>query len=149
MLRKDNLKSNILYKYYCKVEDDLEKKWKKKDFYSFLSNKDNIFILSHPKPVGYIKAREINDEMEIISLLVDKNFRKQGVGEGLLNNLIIIALKKQIESIFLEVSVENKTAIGLYNKFNFTKVGIRKNYYLYNKRHIDAHIMKLALFWNF
>ena len=33
---------------------------------------ENIFILSHPKPVGYLKARVIKDEIEIISILIDK-----------------------------------------------------------------------------
>ena len=146
MLRSDAEKNDFLYECYSKVEDDNEKKWEKKDFFTFISNQNNIFILSHPKPVGYLKARVTRDEIEIISILIDKKFRKIGIGKSLLNKLLSIALKKKIKNIFLEVSVENQIAINLYKKFNFIKVGKRKNYYFRNGRHIDADIMKLTLF---
>ena len=146
MLRSDYIKNDSLYEYYCKVEDDYEKKWAKKDFYSFISNQDNIFILSHPKPVGYLKARVVRDEVEIISILIDKKFRNIGIGKSLLNKLLNIALKKKIQNIFLEVSVENLIAINLYKKFNFIKVGKRKDYYFQNGRYVDANIMRLTLF---
>jgi ribosomal-protein-alanine N-acetyltransferase len=146
MLRSDAIKNNSLYECYCKVEDDYEKKWAKKDFYSFVSNQNNIFILSCPKPAGYLKARATRDEIEIISILIDKKFRKIGMGNSLLNRLLNIALKKKIQNIFLEVSVENQIAINLYKKFNFTKVGKRENYYFQNGKYIDADIMRLVLF---
>ena len=146
MLRSDAIKNDFLYECYCKVKDDCEKKWEKEDFFSFISNKDNIFILSHPKPVGYLKARVTIDEIEIISILIDKNFRKIGVGKSLLYKILSIALKNKIQNIFLEVSVENQIAINLYKKFDFIKVGKRKNYYFQNGRYIDADIMRLALF---
>ena len=146
MLRNETVKNDYLYECYCKVEDDYEKKWEKKNFYMFISNQNNIFILSHPKPVGYLKARIIRDEIEIISILIDKKFRKTGIGKSLLNELLNIALKKKIQSIFLEVSVENMIAINLYKKFNFVKVGKRKHYYFQNGKYIDADIMKLVLF---
>ena len=148
MLRSNFVKNDTLYKYYCKIEDEdgYEKKWEKKEFCTFISNQDNIFILSHPKPVGYLKARVTRDEMEIISILIDKKFRKMGIGKSLLNKLLNFAFKKKIQNIFLEVSVANIIAINLYKKFNFIKVGKRKNYYFQNGKYIDADIMKLALF---
>ena len=149
MLRSDAAKNDFLYECYSKVEDDNEKKWEKKDFYTFISNQNNIFILSHPKPVGYLKARVIRDEIEIITILIDKKFRKIGIGKSLLNKLLNIALKKKIQNIFLEVSVKNLIAINLYKKFNFIKVGKRKNYYFRNGRYIDADIMRLTIFFNF
>ena len=85
-------------------------------------------------------------EIEIISILIDKKFRKKGIGKGLLNDLLSLANKKKIQHIFLEVSVENKIAINLYKKFNFIKVGERKDYYNLNGRDINANIMRLALF---
>ena len=146
MLRSDAAKNDFLYECYSKIDDVNEKKWEKKDFYTFISNQNNIFILSHPKPVGYLKARATKDEIEIISILIDKKFRKIGIGKNLLNKLLNIALKKKIQNIFLEVSVENQIAINLYKKFNFIKIGKRKNYYFQNGKYIDADIMKLALF---
>ena len=100
MLRSDAEKNDFLYECYSKVEDDSEKKWEKKDFYKFISNQNNIFILSHPKPVGYLKARVTTDEIEIISILIDKKFRKIGIGKSLLNKLLNIALKKKNSKYF-------------------------------------------------
>ena len=51
-----------------------------------LFKSDNIFILSHPKPVGYLNARVTRDGIEIISILVDKKFRAIGIGKSLLKN---------------------------------------------------------------
>ena len=93
-----DIKNDTLYKYYCKIEDDYEKKWAKKEFYTFISNQNNIFILSHPKPVGYLKARVIRDEVEIISILIDKKYRKAGIGKSLLDRLLNIALKNLLDS---------------------------------------------------
>ena len=145
MQKKDKVK-NYLYENYCLVKDDHEKKWKKEDFYSFVSNKDNLFILSQPNSVGYLKARIIKDEIEIISILINKSFRKKGKGKALLNELLDIANKKKIKHIFLEVSVENEIAKNLYKKFNFVDIGKRKNYYNRNGRNIDANVMRLSLF---
>ena len=146
MLRSNDAKNDFLYECYSKIDDVNEKKWEKKDFYTFISNQDNIFIISHPKPVGYLKARVTKDELEIISILIDKKHRKVGIGKSLLQKLLNIAFKKKIQNIFLEVSVENLIAINLYKKFKFTKVGKRKNYYFQNGKYIDADIMKLVLF---
>ena len=146
MQRIDKLINHSLYEYYKAIEDDYEKKWEKKDFYSFISNQHNIFILSQPEPVGFIKARIIKDEIEIISILTDKKFRKKGIGKNLINKLLRVAKKNKTKHIFLEVSVENRIAINLYKKFNFNEIGKRKNYYNQNGRSIDAYIMRLDLF---
>lgn len=145
MRKKDRMKNDLLYKLYCKVEDNYERKWEKEEFNSFILNQYNIFILSYPQPVGYIKARIVKDEIEIIALLTDKKYRKKGIGKELLNKLLNIANKKNIQRIFLEVSVENEIAIGLYKKFNFTNVGHRKGYYNINGKKLDANIMRLDL----
>ena len=79
MLRSNAAKNDFLYECYSKIDDVNEKKWEKKDFYTFISNQNNIFILSHPKPVGYLKARVIRDEIEIITILIDKKHRKVGI----------------------------------------------------------------------
>lgn len=147
MLKKIN--TNFLYDIYCSIQDDYEKKWVKAEFIEFILKEYNIFILSEPNPVGYLKATTIKDQMEIISFVIDKKYRSKGKGRALLNKILVIATYKKVNNIFLEVSVENKIAIELYQKANFIKVGERKNYYNLNGRKIDANIMKLNLSRNF
>ncbi len=145
MLSRKNININFLYDIYCSVENDYEKKWLKADFIEFILKEYNIFIVSEPNPVGFLKATIIKDQMEIISFVIDKKHRNQGNGRALLNKILVIAANRKINKIFLEVSVENKIAINLYNKSNFKKVGERKNYYSLNGKKVNAYIMKLSL----
>lgn len=50
-------------------------------------------------------------------------------GSFLLENLISFAKEFNIKVITLEVNECNISAIKLYDKFNFEKVGVRKKYY--------------------
>ena len=69
------------------------------------------------------------DEADIMNIVVRKDFRNQGIGNILLQNLIDLSKKQQITSISLEVMEENYPAIHLYKNFGFVAVGIRKKYY--------------------
>ena len=53
------------------------------------------------------------------------------------------AKNEKLSSIFLEVRESNLPAIKLYEKFNFTQISIRKNYYPDNKE--DALIYMLEI----
>ena len=145
MLKRKNININFLYDIYISVQDDFKKKWVKEEFIKFILKEYNIFIISEPNPVGFLKATIIKDQMEIISFVIDKKYRNEGKGRALLNKILVIATNKKINNIFLEVSVENKIAINLYNKANFKKVGERKNYYSFNGKKVNAYIMKLSL----
>ena len=93
------------------------------------------------RPVGYINLLFANNESEILSFAVAKNYRGYGIGKG----LIALTLKKLIasdcQSVFLEVRKSNKVAKGIYSKFGFSKIGVRPRYYSDN--HEDAILMSL------
>ena len=112
---------------------------------SFILNKSTIFLLTKPRPLGYLLARIICDELEIIDFLTIKNQRRKGLGKVLLKELYLLACEKKISRITLEVSKQNFPAIKLYESFKFKKVGIRKNYYVIKKKKIDAIIMQLVI----
>jgi ribosomal protein S18 acetylase RimI-like enzyme len=58
-------------------------------------------------------------EFYISNLCVDKNNRKKGIGNFLLNNIINQAQLKNCKNIVLDVSKENTIAIKLYKKYGF------------------------------
>lgn len=68
-------------------------------------------------------------------------FRRKGIGERLLCDLLNYSRENGIVLVTLEVRESNTPAIALYEKLGFLKVGVRKNYYrspsenavLYNK----------------
>ena len=79
--------------------------------------------------IGLCVFQLVLDEAQINYFVVKQKFRKKGFGSYLMNYLIKICEKLNIKKLFLEVSRNNLTAEKFYNHFNFSTVGIRKNYY--------------------
>ncbi len=100
-----------------------------------------FFFSSKIPSQGYLIARRIFDEYEILALATNKKYRRKGVATDLLVCLLQSAKKDKIKKIFLEVSVKNLSAIKMYKKFGFYKAGERKNYYKTSEEMRDAYIM--------
>ena len=79
--------------------------------------------------VGFAGLKVILDEADIMNIVVKKDFRHNGIGSVLLENLINYSKDLNLKIITLEVNENNLSAIRLYDKFSFDKLGIRKNYY--------------------
>ena len=79
--------------------------------------------------VGVCAYQVVHDEAQINYFVVNQEFRKRGYGSFLLSYLIKLFEKRHINKILLEVSQENNTAQKFYDHFNFSTVGIRRNYY--------------------
>jgi ribosomal-protein-alanine N-acetyltransferase len=78
-------------------------------------------------------------EAHIVNMVVREAYRRRGVGELLLKQLIRMALEKGAITITLEVRKSNIEAQKFYKSFGFKKKGIRYNYYNDNRE--DAVIM--------
>ena len=79
--------------------------------------------------VGFAGIKVILDEADIMNIVVKKDFRNNGIGSLLLDNLLKYAKKNNILSIMLEVNEKNTPAILLYKKYGFEQISVRKNYY--------------------
>ena len=79
--------------------------------------------------IGICVFQVVLDEAQINYFVVNKKFRKNGFGSYLMSYLIKNCEKLNLKKILLEVSQGNVTAIRFYSRFNFSTVGIRKNYY--------------------
>lgn len=78
------------------------------------------------------------DEAHIMNIAVKKEYRRNYIGQQLLDFLISVAKNKNKECITLEVSEKNEAAYNLYKKMEFEEVGRRKKYY---NNQFDAIIM--------
>lgn len=92
--------------------------------------------------VGFAGVIDTVDQLEITNIVVKKTFRKKGIGNKLLIELINLAKAKNRGTITLEVNCKNLAAIALYEKNGFKNIGIRKKYY---NNTDDANIMTLIL----
>jgi len=105
--------------------------WSKKQWANeFKKEGIKVFGLLHSNLViGICVFHVVLDEAQINFFVVNKKFRKQGFGSYLMSYLIKKCEKLNLKKLLLEVSHHNVTAERFYSRFNFSTVGIRKNYY--------------------
>lgn len=87
-----------------------------------------IVYESDDKVVGVIIATDLGETCDILSLVVDLEYRNKKIATNLIGYLIG-DLSEGLKLITLEVATKNIPAINLYEKFGFEVVHIRKNYY--------------------
>ncbi|MDA9559120.1 GNAT family N-acetyltransferase [Alphaproteobacteria bacterium] len=136
---------NDLYKTFKSIDKGNEKKWSKSFFISLVKLESTICLFSKPEKRGYLIARVLKDEVEVIALLVDVSYRRTGLAKYLLEELKKIAKQRHALKIILEVSISNKSAIALYKKIGFVELATRKNYYIIKDKRVDAKLMCLYL----
>ena len=79
--------------------------------------------------IGICVFQVVLDEAQINFFVINQNYRKKGFGTYLMKYLIKECEKLNITKLILEVSHTNVIAERFYNRFNFSTVGIRRNYY--------------------
>ena len=95
------------------------------------------------KVVGHLCANVILDEGHILNLAVHPDFRRLKIASSLIREIIGIMRDRDCRSVFLEVRASNEQARIMYEKFGFTLLGTRKNYYISPVE--DAVVMVLRL----
>ncbi len=105
--------------------------WSKKQWaHEFKKKGTKIFgLLVKNLLIGICVFQVILDEAQINYFVVNKKFRKKGFGSYLMGYLIKKCEKLNLNKLLLEVSQSNLTAQKFYSRFDFSTVGIRKNYY--------------------
>lgn len=91
--------------------------------------------------LGFINYDILYERAELLYIAVIEEAQNKKIGSKLLEFMIKNCREKNIQNITLEVNVENKKAIALYEKYGFQKVAIRKNYY----QGIDGILMEKEL----
>ncbi|UPY36411.1 GNAT family N-acetyltransferase [Sediminicoccus sp. KRV36] len=80
-------------------------------------------------PGGFILARRVLDEAEILTLAVHPAHRQQGLGLALVETSALVAATAGARVMFLEVDEANAPAMALYTKAGFAQAGLRRDYY--------------------
>ena len=80
-----------------------------------------------PSEMGFVLARQVGDEAEILTIAVAPCARRMGVARALLGKLQHHMRPEQ--SIFLEVAETNNAARALYAAAGFVMIGERPRYY--------------------
>ncbi|MBW9264573.1 MAG: ribosomal protein S18-alanine N-acetyltransferase [Candidatus Thiodiazotropha sp. (ex. Lucinisca nassula)] len=96
--------------------------------------------------IGYGVMSVVIDESHILNICIDPTWQGKGLAIKLIRRLLKIARQHGAETVYLEVRVGNKPAIGLYKKLGFVEIGQRRDYYPdRNRSREDALMMSLEL----
>ena len=122
------------------LQSEFDDFWTESILKSELENENSKYIVAKENQniVGFAGIIILPDDVEITNIVTKKSERKKGIGNLLLDKLIIMARETGKDNISLEVNEKNIIAINLYKKFGFETVGRRKKYY--NQKE-DAIIM--------
>ena len=81
------------------------------------------------RSTGFVLGRLVADEAEVLNLAVREQFRRQGEGRALLEELLRRFAESGVSRVFLEVRESNRDAIGFYERMGFRRSGRREGYY--------------------
>ncbi|MDR3285286.1 MAG: GNAT family N-acetyltransferase [Holosporales bacterium] len=128
-------------KQFC---DFFQQDWGKMFLASFYE-KNNFFAKFHEKIVGMVAIMETPESIEILTIAVASNFKRQGIATQMFEYLFQKYIKK---NFFLEVVESNFSAINLYKKLGFIEINKRKKYYFSQdkKESANALVMRFNLF---
>lgn len=132
-----------IYEQIIRLEEGIfgSDSWDKNFIKDILKNDFDYLMVAKDldKIIGYGVIRCLEDA-DILSLAVDPERRKRGVGRTLLKKLTECAKKAGSKRIFLEVRSHNYHARKMYELSGFENIGFRKGYY--SDPYDDAIIMR-------
>jgi ribosomal-protein-alanine N-acetyltransferase len=111
------------------------------DVFSLQLALPNVIGLIWPNK-GIILSRHAAAEAEILTVAVSPSIRRRGIGTVLLRETLIRLAASGVETVFLEVSVNNTAGLALYSGFGFVAAGRRPRYYSDGS---DALVLRLDL----
>lgn len=119
--------------------------WSEKSVASELDNPLSLWLIAEADGVvvGYVGSQTVLDSSDMMNLAVSQDFRRQGIGEQLVNSLTEALAEKGVKTLLLEVRISNEPAKQLYQKLGFEIVGKRPRYY--EKPREDALILRKEL----
>ena len=116
--------------------------WSEKSIFGELNNPLSLWIVAveNNRVVGYVGSQSVLGEADMMNVAVAPEYRRQGVANALIIELISQLASRDVHSLTLEVRASNIPAITLYEKMDFAQVGRRPNYYSAPKE--DALILR-------
>ncbi|WP_159946157.1 N-acetyltransferase [Rhizobium sp. 18065] len=96
--------------------------------FGFVAWQTNTLIFKAPL-AGFVLAREVAGEAEILTIAVNDKMARFGLGWRLMQAAMREARNRGGEAMFLEVDDGNAAALGLYRKLGFERAGERPAYY--------------------
>jgi ribosomal-protein-alanine N-acetyltransferase len=95
--------------------------------------------------LGYFVLMVAAGEAHLLNLSIAARYQRSGHGSYLLREAAGLARGVGARSLFLEVRPSNRAAQGLYTRFGFRKIAVRRGYYPARSGREDALVLTLPL----
>lgn len=106
--------------------------WPRQDIEAYLIDPDTPTLVAcdaRRNIAGFAMLRILGDDVELMTIAVEKKFQGKGVGAALLKACFEDLMMTPVKRMVLEVAADNPAAIKLYGKLGFKKISERKGYY--------------------
>ena len=106
--------------------------WPRQDIEAYLLDGDTPTLVAcdaRRNVAGFAMLRILGDDVELMTIAVDRKFQGKGIGEALLRATFEDLMMSPARRMILEVAADNPAAIRLYDKLGFKKLSERKGYY--------------------
>ena len=136
---------NLVQKLQKRCED---KVWKNESLIHLLKEGGGIgFILSEGFTViGYILARSLQFELEILSFGVLSSYRRMGLGSILFKEIEKFIIINKKSKLILEVNSHNNKAKNFYKSMGLDEIKILSRYYKTDNGQEDGLMMSKSYF---
>jgi [ribosomal protein S18]-alanine N-acetyltransferase len=105
--------------------------WSASTLAEALAQDSSYFLVARQgqRIAGFISGRRVLDEAEVLNLAIKPDFRRNGIGKALVQELLQLFARDRVTNVFLEVRSSNANAIAFYQRQDFRQVGERPAYY--------------------
>ena len=106
--------------------------WPRQDIEAYLLDPDTPTLVAcdaRRNIAGFAMLRILGDDVELMTIAVDRKYQGKGVGEALLRACFEDLMMTPARRMILEVAADNPSALRLYQKLGFVKISERKGYY--------------------
>jgi ribosomal-protein-alanine N-acetyltransferase len=124
-----------------------ERPWTRRDMAELLASPGvaGLFVEVEGREDGFALWRTVADEAELLTIAVQFDRRRHGLGRALLAAVVGQARRCGAQCLFLEVGADNEPARSFYSQAGFVEVGRRPDYYRRHTGFADALVLRLTL----
>ncbi len=105
--------------------------WSRGNFLDSLASGYEGWVMRDAKQhlLAYFVVMVALEEAHLLTIAVRQDAQGTGVGRLLMDKAVSIARGAAAEKILLEVRPSNSRALGVYQRYGFKQIGLRKAYY--------------------
>ncbi|HVG05636.1 MAG TPA: ribosomal protein S18-alanine N-acetyltransferase [Burkholderiaceae bacterium] len=121
--------------------------WTRGNFLDSVRSGYSVWVLRDRQAalVAYAVMTLMIDEAHLLNLSVARASQREGVGWRTLEWMAEVARGYGARTMLLEVRPSNASAVRMYERYGFEKIGVRRGYYPAASGREDAVVMRVSL----